>query len=199
MSVTRTEYLNVSPEIVGGLIEVVSCSLLSGFPKVKGDPLDIELVLDALHVLRPTLHEIDTFEGIMHMSHGRWDDAIQVFSRIIASAPHFSYAKALMAFCLSAKGDPNWRQSAAEAIEANPSKNTFRLVRSLEARDDFLAAKQTFLASGQFVAPPSCTALADELAAESVDGRKPATGNDTGAAELDGRQVAGPNANYLRV
>ncbi|CAM2195145.1 HrpB1 family type III secretion system apparatus protein [Paraburkholderia sp. A1RI_3L] len=162
MSVTSPNYLNCSPDIVGGLIETVSTALLSNFPKVEADPYDIELVLDALRVLRPKVAEIDTFEGIIHMTRGHWDDAVRVFSRVVENAPHFAYAKALLAFCLSVKGDPNWRQSAAEAVQANPSRDTQQLVRALEAREDLLDAVRKHRNGGPLEIPLSVTTLNDE-------------------------------------
>ncbi|MGF6768161.1 type III secretion protein HrpB1 [Paraburkholderia sp. GAS199] len=168
MIVSTPDYLNCSPDVVGGLIETVSTALLSNFPKVSADPYDIELVLDALRVLRPRVAEIDTLDGILHMVRGHWDDAIHVLRQVGENAPRFGYAKALLAFCLSAKGDPDWKQFAAEAMEDNPTRDTQSLVRALEAREDLLNAMKVKRAGGQFVTPKSCEALA-EFDAETAD------------------------------
>ncbi|MFL9984767.1 HrpB1 family type III secretion system apparatus protein [Paraburkholderia sediminicola] len=172
MTVSTPEYLNCSPDVVGGLIETVSTALLSNFPKVSADPYDIELVLDALRVLRPRVAEIDTLDGILHMVRGRWDDAIHVLRQVGENAPRFGYAKALLAFCLSAKGDPDWKQSAAEAMEDNPTRDTQSLVRALEAREDLLNAMKVKRAGGQFVTPKSLEALA-EFDAETAENAEP--------------------------
>jgi type III secretion protein HrpB1 len=169
MSASTPEYLNCSPDVVGGLIETVSTALLGDFPKVQADPYDIELVLDALRVLRPRVTEIDTLEGILHMVRGHWDDAIHVLRQVGENAPRFGYARALLAFCLSAKGDPDWKQEAAQAMALNPSRDTQHLVRALEARDDLINAIRTKRSGGQFVTPTSVDELAtftDELDAE---------------------------------
>ncbi|SDH29339.1 HrpB1 family type III secretion system apparatus protein [Paraburkholderia phenazinium] len=161
MTASTPEYMNCSPNVIGGLIETVSTALLSNFPKVSADPYDIELVLDALRVLRPRVTEIDTLDGILHMVRGHWDDAIHVLRQVGENAPRFGYAKALLAFCLSAKGDPDWKQCATEAMEINPSRDTQSLVRALEAREDLLNAMRVRRNGGQFVTPASCEALAE--------------------------------------
>ena len=136
MSTPLPTYLNCSQEVVGGLIETVTAALLNSFPVIDADPEDIEMTLDALKVLRPKVVELETFAALLQMQRGHWDEAIHIFSRLVANVPQFAYAKALLAFCLSFKGDPNWRQSAAEAIRENPDRETRQLVRALAARDD---------------------------------------------------------------
>ncbi|NHH78782.1 hypothetical protein DRA46_00835 [Burkholderia gladioli] len=78
MTNATPDYLNCRPEIVGGLIETASDALLQTFPKVSVDPYDIELMLDALRVLRPKVPEIQMLDGILHMVRNHWDDAILV-------------------------------------------------------------------------------------------------------------------------
>ncbi|MFL9864610.1 HrpB1 family type III secretion system apparatus protein [Paraburkholderia fungorum] len=199
MSVTSTNYLNCSQDIVSGLIETVSAVLLNNFPVLEVDPYDIELVLDALRVLRPKMAELETVDAVLHMQRGNWDDAIQVFHRVIADAPRFAYAKALLAFCLSAKGDPNWRRSAGEAMEDNPDRNTRRLVRALEARDDLRAAVRTYRSGGKFEVPMSIATLSEES-----DQSDESTENDGEAARICAKPAAAtaeaiPQHHYLRI
>jgi type III secretion protein HrpB1 len=193
MSVTSTNYLNCSQDIVSGLIETVSAVLLNNFPVLEVDPYDIELVLDALRVLRPKMAELETVDAVLHMQRGNWDDAIQVFYRVIADAPRFAYAKALLAFCLSAKGDPNWKRSAGEAMEENPDRNTRRLVRALEARDDLRAAVRTYRNGGKFEVPMSIATLSDENDESADEPVKVSTKPATATAE------AIPQHHYLRI
>ncbi|MGN6651034.1 HrpB1 family type III secretion system apparatus protein [Trinickia sp.] len=194
MSVTSPDYLDCSQDIVTGLIETVSVALTSKFPAVEGDPFDIELVLDAVRVLRPKLAELEAFTGLLHMLHGRWDDAVRVFSWVIANAPQFSYAKALLAFCLAVKGDPGWRLSATEAIEQDPNRDTLQLVRVLEAREDLRAAVRVYRNGGKFELPPSIAALNEESQAA-------AAGSDTPAESMSGAHLAEamPQQSYLRI
>jgi type III secretion protein HrpB1 len=193
MTASTLEYMNCSPNVIGGLIETVSTALLSNFPKVSADPYDIELVLDALRVLRPRVTEIDTLDGILHMVRGHWDDAIHVLRQVGENAPRFGYAKALLAFCLSAKGDPDWKQCATEAMEINPSRDTQALVRALEAREDLLKAMRVKRNGGQFVTPASCEALA-EFNAESENAEAAPAVAHTPAPVA----AAIPHASFLR-
>lgn len=203
MTVSTPDYLNCSPDVVGGLIETVSTALLSHFPKVSADPYDIELVLDALRVLRPRVAEIDTLDGILHMVRGHWDDAIHVLRQVGENAPRFGYAKALLAFCLSARGDPDWKQCAAEAMADNPTRDTQSLVRALEAREDLLNAMKVKRAGGQFVTPKSCEALA-EFDAETAEAAETTAAAGTPAPVAHAAVAATPapldyaNPSFLR-
>ncbi|RZF23585.1 HrpB1 family type III secretion system apparatus protein [Paraburkholderia sp. UYCP14C] len=165
-AIATPDYLNCSQAIVGGLIETLSCALLNDFPTLEVDPCDIEMTLDALRLLRPRIAEIDTMEAVFYMQRGHWDRAIHVCSRVIDSAPHVSYAKALLAFCLSVKGDAGWRHCASEALAQNPDRDTRQLVRALEARSDLREAIRACSNGGLFKVPPSVAELNDELQEE---------------------------------
>ncbi len=194
MSVTSPDYLDCSQDIVSGLIETISVALTSKFPAVEGDPFDIELVLDAVRVLRPKLAELEAFTGLLHMLHGRWDDAVRVFSWVNANAPQFSYAKALLAFCLAIKGDPSWRLSATEAMEQDPSRDTLQLVRVLEAREDLRAAVRVYRNGGKFELPPSIATLNEESQASASEPHASA-----GEMSDAHRAQAMPPQSYLRI
>lgn len=164
MTNATPDYLNCSPEIVGGLIETASDALLQTFPKVSVDPYDIELMLDALRVLRPKVPEIQMLDGILHMVRNHWDDAILVLREVSESAPRFAYAKALLAFCLSTKGDGDWKLIANEVLETNPTRDTVSLVKALHAREELLGAVHASRNGSAFVPPASIEELNDELA-----------------------------------
>ncbi|MGV2292962.1 HrpB1 family type III secretion system apparatus protein [Trinickia sp. YCB016] len=200
MTASTPEYLNCSPDLVGGLIETVSTALLGTFPKVQADPYDIELVLDALRVLRPRVAEIDTLDGILHMVRGHWDDAIHVLRQVGENVPRFGYAKALLAFCLSAKGDPDWKQCAAEAMEINPNRDTKQLVAALEAREDLLNAMRAARSSGKFVTPASCDKLAEfDVPADETEEAAPAAAQSTAASPASAPVAAAmPMGTFLR-
>lgn len=195
MSVTSPHYLNCSTDIVSGLIGTVTVALTGNFPTVQGDPVDIEMVLDAVRVLRPKLAELETFVGILHMLRGQWEDAIRTFSWVNANAPQFSYAKALLAFCLSANGDPSWRQSATEVMQHDQNHDTVRLIRVLEAREDLRAAVRTYRKSGKFELPTSIVALQDDEQSETAQQGEVA--NEIPAAVPV--ETTMPGQSYLRI
>ena len=146
-------------DVVGGLIETVSVALMDNFPKSTVDCDDVGLVLDALHVLRPDAPELDALDGILYIVKGRFDDAIRVLRQVIARAPAFAYARALLAFSLAAKGDPDWRQCASEVIEGGQSGDAEKLVRVLIARHDLMDARRARRLGGDFVMPESVMTL----------------------------------------
>jgi type III secretion protein HrpB1 len=171
------------------LIETASAALFSHFPKAAGDTLDVEMVLDALRVFRPQVVEIGMLDGVLHIVHGRWDEAMHTLREVIARAPDFDYAKAMLAYCLASKGTQDWRQWAAEALSGGASRETRSLIRSLEAREDLLFAKLDYR-GGEFVVPESCRSLAEENGAAE---EKNAPSETQAAAD-----VPAPQFGYLR-
>jgi type III secretion protein HrpB1 len=174
-STATPDYLQCSQAVVGGLIDTLSCSLLNHFPTPQADPYDIELTLDAVRLLRPQMAELDTMEAVLYMLRGHWDDAIRVFSRVVEDAPHFSYGKSLLAFCLSVKGDASWRQWAGAALAQNPDRDTRQLVRALEARDDLRGAIRAYRNGGTFEVPLSIASLNEALPDEPPAPAQPRT------------------------
>jgi type III secretion protein HrpB1 len=185
-------HMHCSHEVVCGLIETASAALFSHFPKAAGDTLDVEMVLDALRVFRPKVAEIGMLDGVLHIVHARWDEAMHTLREVVALAPEFDYAKAMLAYCLASKGTDDWRQWAAEAVEGGASRETRSLIRALEAREDLLFAKMDYR-GGDFVVPESCRALAEENAAED---KAAAASGTQGAA--DAADVPAPQFGYLR-
>lgn len=198
MSTSMPTYLNCSPDVVGGLIETVTAALLGNFPMHESNPEDIEMMLDALKVLRPKVVELETFTAMLQMQRGHWDEAIHIFTRVIASAPHFVYAKALLAYCLSFKGDPNWRQTAVEAMQENPGRETRQLVRALVAREDLEEALRARQDGAPFQVPVSVATLADADAADT-DPLLASTGPAVQPAAQGQQGESVPQPGYLRI
>jgi type III secretion protein HrpB1 len=186
-AVPQPEYLQCSHEVVCGLIETASAALFSHFPKAIGDTLDVELVLDALRVFRPNVTEIGMLDGVLHIVHGRWDDAAHALRAVIDQAPDFAYAKAMMAYCLASRGEPGWRQWAHNALESSPNQETLSLVRALEAREDLQHAMRDYR-GGEFVMPESVQTLQEE-AREKEEAQ---------AASSRSFAAADPQFSYLR-
>ncbi|KML60535.1 hypothetical protein VL15_09145 [Burkholderia cepacia] len=181
------DYLQCSHDVVCGLIDTVSAALFARFPKAAGDTLDVELVLDALRVFRPAVAEIGMLDGVLHIVHGRWNDAAHALRALIDLAPDFVYAKAMMAYCLASKGEPGWRQWAHSALESNPNREALELVRALEAREDLNHAVRDYR-GGEFTIPESCRPFAGEPQDEP-------SRRDDGPASSP---ASAPQLNYLR-
>jgi type III secretion protein HrpB1 len=181
MTVDTPEYLNCSPEFIGGLIETVSVALLDNFPNTQVDLFDVEQVIDALRLLRPRVVEIDALDGLMRMAKGQWPEANQILLRVIEMRPQFGYAKALLAFSLSSMGDPSWRQIANEALADDPdNKDTRALVRALEVKDEVDRAIRDHRPGQPFVAPASL----QEADANAAGSDSPAPRDTAPAAEM---------------
>ncbi|NUY06046.1 HrpB1 family type III secretion system apparatus protein [Paraburkholderia youngii] len=189
MNASKPEYLNCSAEIVGGLIETLCVALFEKFPRPSADREDVGLVLDALHVLRPDVPEVDALDGILQIVNGNWDDAIHILHQVVARAPGFLYAKSLLAFSLAAKGDPHWRQCAGEVIESDAAGgDADKLMRALIARDDLMAAQRAGQLNGKFVMPDSVAAMID-MARAPADAR--GTPNSAGSGQKAGAAAEG--------
>jgi type III secretion protein HrpB1 len=156
MNVAKPDYLDCPPDVVAGLVQTASAALLGNFPKVLADAGDIELLVDALRVLRPGLAELDLFDALRHMLHTRWEEAIHILTRLQQTAPQLSYGNALLVFCLVAVGSAEWRQAAARALADAPPRESRELLFAMQARDDLLAALRSASAGGNFALPASC-------------------------------------------
>ncbi|MGF6483163.1 HrpB1 family type III secretion system apparatus protein [Paraburkholderia sp. JPY419] len=196
MNATNPEYLNCSAEIVGGLIETICVALFETFPRPSVDREDVGLVLDALHVLRPDVAEVDALDGILHIVNGNWDDAIHILHQVVTRAPGFLYGKSLLAFSLAAKGDPHWRQCAGEVIESGAAGGCAdKLVRALIARHDLMSAHRAARLSGKFVMPDSVAAMI-EMARAPSDAR--VTPDSAGGGPQAGATAEGAPTRAIR-
>ncbi|KAG0166421.1 ATP-dependent RNA helicase HrpB [Apophysomyces sp. BC1034] len=156
MGVSSEQYMKADKLVVGGLIEVVSLAEQITFPAGPVDSDDIEMVIDALRVLRPDARELDALEGMLWMSRGRWEEAVQTLQALLQQKPDFLYAKGLLALALFSRGDFEWRQVADELDESDVGEDTRQLVRSLRARADLRTALDAYKKTGNFVLPESC-------------------------------------------
>lgn len=156
MSISSQQYTKVDKNIVGGLIEVVSLFLQDNVSPRAGDIEDAELVVDALRVVRPAARELGALHGMLWMSRGRWDEAIDTLEAVLQERPNFLYAKGLLALALFSRGDSSWRQLADEIDDSDAGEDSRKLVRTLRARADLRMAMETYHKTGNFTLPESC-------------------------------------------
>ncbi|MCF7697514.1 HrpB1 family type III secretion system apparatus protein [Mycetohabitans sp. B2] len=191
MSISSQQYLKVDKHIVGGLIEVVSTFLQDNFSPGAGNTEDAELVVDALRVVRPGVREFGALEGMLLMSRGRWDEAIDVLELVLRERPKFLYAKALLALALFSRGDSTWRQLADEIDDSDAGEDSRSLVRALRARADLHAAMETYHKTGKFTLPESCATQMQELEQQN------AASSSSEPANVSTEFI--PSANFLRL
>lgn len=159
MSTNKPEYVNCSTHIVGGLIEAACMMLMDDLDNARraseADLNDAALLVDALHVLRPDTAELDLLDGVQCIVKGRYDDAIVILRQLAERVPAFCYSKALLAFSLSAKGDPEWQQYANEVMNNENAVDAQPLVRMLIARHEVIMAQRVSSLGGEFKMPES--------------------------------------------
>ncbi|WXK34957.1 HrpB1 family type III secretion system apparatus protein (plasmid) [Mycetohabitans rhizoxinica] len=191
MSISSQQYMKADKLIVGGLIEVVSLFLQVNFQAASGDTEDAEMVIDALRVMRPNALEFKALEGMLWISRGRWDDAVQALEEVLHERPGFLYAKALLALALFYRGDSAWQVLADEIDESDAGEDSRKLVRAMRARADLRMAMDAYRRTGNFVLPESCAEQMRELEQQGAAPEKSEL-TDAGTAFV-------PQANFLRL
>ncbi|CAB3764336.1 HrpB1 family type III secretion system apparatus protein [Paraburkholderia humisilvae] len=195
MASTHPDYLNCSPDVIGGMIETATTALMEDFPKTTVNQEDLELILEALHVLRPDTVELETLDGLLHVVRGQWPEAVRVLHSVVERVPNFSYAKALLTFSLSSTGDPSWRNYADEVLASASSRSVKSLVLAVVARNDMLAAVRSSKLGGDFVTPESLTAL-QAMTDDQPD--EPARASKSGSTAVQDALTAQQHA-FIRV
>jgi len=143
-------YRDCNTEIVEGLCQLVAAAqgafpLTSdgsdGFWNVSAgrvDLADVQLLLDALHVLRPNMATLGLYDAALDMLHGRWREATQKLYQSIGEAGgEFRYGKAFLAFCLAQQGDAAWQPLAQEVLSGAMDDDPARLVLAIDAYVSF--------------------------------------------------------------
>ena len=179
-------YRDCNAEIVEGLCQLIAAAQ-GAFPLTSDgcdefwnvsaggvDLADVQLLVDALHVLRPNMTTLALFDATLDLMHGRWREATQKLYQSIGEAgDDFRYGKAFLAFCLSQQGDAAWRPIAQEVLSGGVDDEPARLVLAIDAYVSFrdgvpriaVAEQQTDL--GEAKGEP--TGLAGESLAPHVD------------------------------
>ncbi|WP_431824366.1 HrpB1 family type III secretion system apparatus protein [Burkholderia sp. F1] len=183
MDESRPTYLRCSQAALNELIDAASLALGGALDGPAADPYDIGLLIDALRVLAPQLPAADMFDGMLHVALGNFDDAVRVFAEIANGKTNTIYGKALLAFALQLKRDPEWRIAADEVLAAGSPAQAVALVRALERQHDVLLAKEHAERTGVWELPESAAA-ANGDAADGVNGppANPEGGFDAQAA-----------------
>jgi len=118
------EFLN-RKQFVQGLIEVLNIGITHYFDD------DSELLLRAIRVLRPGFKELTTFEALLSIHQGKWQEGIRSLSNLDAVAPKWLMGKALLAVCKYGADDPSWTVPANEVLAAEASGASAQFVREM--------------------------------------------------------------------
>lgn len=131
------DYLNCNDQIVSSFFDLISIALASYQPEQGPDIQDIELLVEAVRVLRPQLVELETFDAMIQANRGFLDDAIKTLKHVVEVRNHFIYGKGLLAYYLFQRGDASWRALATEVLEHNQPEVVMKLMHAIERQDAF--------------------------------------------------------------
>lgn len=118
------EFLN-RKQFVQGLIEVLNVGVTHYLDE------DSEILLRAVRVLRPTFKELATFDALLAIHQGKWQDGIRALADLDAMLPHWLMGKALLAVCKFGVDDPSWTVQANEVLAADGSGVPAEFVRTM--------------------------------------------------------------------
>lgn len=192
----QLDYLACDRRVLRGLIETLSVSLITDFPRPQVNLDDVEELLTAVRILMPDVPEISLFEGLLLVARGRWMDAGLLFRGLSERKQCYPDSKALLGYCLSAAGDPEWQIVINEVIEADESSNAMNLARLVVTQNDYARAVQAAIQTGVFVEPDSMREMKEDRAAKAADAA--ATVN-AAEQQQDMQQSAAASPNYLRL
>lgn len=108
------------------------------------------------------------FDGMLHVALGNFDDAVRVFAEVSNGPTNAIYGKALLAFALQLKRDPQWRSAADDVLAAGGPAQAIALVRALERQHDVMLAKEHAQRTGVWELPGS--AAPDDAAPANPSG-----------------------------
>ncbi|AJY39198.1 HrpB1 family type III secretion system apparatus protein [Burkholderia humptydooensis] len=182
MDESRPTYLRCSQAALNVLIDAASLSLGGALGGPAADPYDIGLLIDALRVLAPQLPAADMFDGMLHVALGHFDDAVRVFAAVANGPTNAIYGKALLAFALQLKRDPQWRIAADDVLAAGGPAQAIALVKALERQHDVMLAKEHAQRTGVWELPESVANANPSGDAADAPPANPSSGFDAQAA-----------------
>lgn len=118
------EFLN-RRQFVCALIEVLN----TGVTHFLDD--DSEILLRAVRVLRPDFPQLATFDALLAIHRGNFQDGIRALSDLDASAPTWLMGKALLAVCRFGVDDPSWTVPANEVLALDGASPAAQFVRTM--------------------------------------------------------------------
>ncbi|MEQ5842575.1 hypothetical protein N0A02_24295 [Paraburkholderia acidicola] len=163
----QREHATCAPAVLGGLADLVGAAFAGcdGL-MTKVDVDDIEQLVEALHVLRPTCVEFEFFDGWLYMLRKEWAEAESVYRRLIECSVCMPASRGMLLQCMKATHTFGWQDEARKVIEECSNDDVTRLAKTLIANDDLQHAYAAARRTGQFVAPESTRELEQEKVAQ---------------------------------
>jgi type III secretion protein HrpB1 len=156
MSQQMKVYRQMSSDLVGGLVEVVTLALKEARSCYGRVDLDqVRSLLDLLRVFRPhNGAEITFFEGSVHAARASWGEAADVFRSLVDTSKCLPRSRAMLMHALYRAGDQGWREEA-ERLHGIGDPDIVLMLRSLLASDELDAAIEASGRIGSFQMPES--------------------------------------------
>lgn len=118
------EFLN-RKQFVQALIEVLNVGVTHYLDE------DSEILLRAVRVLRPDYVQLATFDALLAIHQGKWQDGLRALADLDAMAPEWLLGKALLAVCKFGVNDPSWTVPANEVLALDPASAPADFVRTM--------------------------------------------------------------------
>ena len=118
------EFLN-RKQFVQALIEVLNVGVTHYLDE------DSEILLRAVRVLRPNYVQLATFDALLAIHQGKWEEGLRALADLDAVAPEWLLGKALLAVCKFGVNDPSWTVPANEVLAVDPSGAAAAFVRTM--------------------------------------------------------------------
>ena len=159
----QREHATCAPAVLGCLADLVGAAFAGcdGLT-TKVDVDDIEQLVEALHVLRPTCVEFAFFDGWLFMLRKEWAEAESVYRGLIERSVCMPASRGMLLQCMKATHTFGWQDEARKVIEECGNDDVTRLAKTLIANDDLQHAYAAARRTGQFVTPESTRELEQE-------------------------------------
>jgi len=164
-------------EVVGAVVELVRSAFAVGNTPPAVDTDELEQVIGALHVMRPTCAEFAFFDGWLLMWREAWEEAEALFRDLVVRSVCVPASKGMLLQCMKERDVFGWQDEARKLADEHGDDDIGRLAKTFLARDDLRHAVAAARRTGRFVAPESALAL--ENAEQNQDDRTFAVSSQT--------------------
>lgn len=118
------EFLN-RKQFVQALIEVLNTGVTHYLDE------DSETLLRAVRVLRPDYAQLATFDALLAIHQGKWEEGLRALAELDAVVPEWLMGKALLAVCKFGINDPSWTVPANEVLATDAAGVPAEFVRTM--------------------------------------------------------------------
>jgi len=182
--------------VASGIVDLVSAALGKAGSVMAVEVDDVEHLIAALHVLRPTSAEIDFLDGLLQMRCNNWAEGEVIFRRLYERSLCLPSSHGLMLNCMKSGNVFGWQDEAQLVVESQGGTELGRFARSLLVDDEVARAVEAGRRSGSFVAPDSLRELTQPDPANQADAN---TGSQYAAPRAQSNEDMLLAMQYMRI